>query len=244
MNPAQHQSGPAAAHVLILDDDPVYTRILAHQLKQHGFECTICHKDKELLVRLKKGLNPDVFILDYHLGAKEASGLDLCRKLRAYVNKPVIMLSANDSLETKVSCLNAGADQYIVKPCNIAELLARIGVVLRNSPARVHPSDRPPTTLQLDDELTLEWETGKMSGPTGAHMQLTDKEAALLEVLVQHRQSPVSRYEAFQSIYGFDMSPDNRSIDILVSRLRKKIESVNRSIHIKTLRGQGYRLCL
>jgi len=244
MHPAQPQSGAAAVHILILDDDPVYTRILAHQLKQHGFDSTICHKDRDLLDRLRKGLDPDVFILDYHLGPKAASGLDLCRKVRAYINKPVIMLSANDSLEAKVSCLNAGADQYIVKPCDIAELLARIGVVLRNSPDRAHRSDRLPATLQLGDELALDWETGRMSGPSGAHVQLTEKEASLLEVLAHHRQSSVSRYEAFQSIYGYDMSPDNRSIDILVSRLRKKIETVNRNIHIKTVRGQGYRLCL
>lgn len=233
---------PETTHIHVLDDDPVYTRILVYQLRQHGFECSSSQHSEELMARLQDAPIPDVFILDYHLGPKQASGLDLCRKVRAYVNKPVIMLSANDSVETKVSCLNAGADQYIVKPCDITELLARIGVVLRNQ----RPAEKPDSTgiLELSDSLSLDWESSLMTGIHDQTVHLTDKEAAMLEVLIHHQHTAVNRYDAFQSIYGFAMTPDNRSIDILVSRLRRKLASVHDRATIRTIRGQGYRLSL
>ena len=233
--------------LMIVDDDPVFTRILSHQLRSRGYQCRITHDSQSLRRELDEGIRPDVYILDYHLGEAH-SGLELCRQIHVYLDKPVVMLSGDDNTATKVSCLNGGADQYIVKPCSLDELVARIEVVLRNSQRLQRAQDGTEhsrrASIALDENYALDWDSQSITGPAGFEVSLTEKEAALLELFFCRDSRALNRYEAFQSLYGFNMDPNNRSIDILISRLRRKLASVNSAFTIRTRRGEGYELLL
>ncbi len=243
--------------LMLVDDDPVYTRILSHQLKNRGYQCLVCNDATQVLPSAQaSSLNgvmdselPDVFILDYHLGNESQSGLDLCRQIRVYLDRPVIMLSTDDTTDIKVSCLNGGADQYIVKPCDLEELVARIEVVNRNRQRLSRVSGhqgaaRSAMTIPLSETFRLDRQSHSIIGDNGKSVPLTEKEAALLELFFCQQPHFINRYGAFQSLYGYEMDPSNRSIDILISRLRRKLATADPSFRIRTRRGEGYELSL
>lgn len=225
--------------IIIVEDDEVYGKVLSYQLRAKGFHTLLSTSGKKLFELIKQHGTPDLFILDYYLGSSEPTGLDLCRKLKSYTSSPVIMLTGNQDVDTLVSCLNAGAEQYIVKPCDIRELIARIEVTLRNHKAPV-PQITNSFLMQIDEDISLDGEEDCIIHTNGSSVKLTQKETALLELFLQQDNRFISRNKAFQTLYGFDMDPLNRSIDVLVSRLRKKINEISDDYRIKNLRGNGY----
>lgn len=221
-------------------------------LNNHGFHCDSFTIAGTMLEALRTGTTPDLFILDYHLGVASQTGLTLCRTLRLHHQRPVIILTANQDARTVVSCLNAGAEEYIRKPCETEELVARIHVVLRRV-AQTASADgatmltglqRAGTTLALD-RLRLDTNDRRVSWndvESSSHTELTEKELQLLELLVSAPDHTVSRADAFFELYNYNMEPENRSIDVLIARLRRRLRDINAGIKIQTLRGVGYRI--
>ena len=227
--------------IIILEDDRLYCKVLSYQLKASGYDAEAYQSYEELKQRLKNSSTVDLFILDYNLGEDQPTGLDICRKLKAYTNASIILLTGNDSLDTLVSCLNAGADHYIVKPCDIRELTARIDASLRN---RIHSQNNfdKKLVLNIDENLYLEWNNAALINAEGLSVKLTDKEMGLLELILNSSNRTIERDRAFTALYGFEMDPMNRSVDVLISRLRKKISQLDSRYSIKNVRGTGYSL--
>lgn len=225
--------------IVLVDDEAISARVLHYQLERRGCACRIIASGSALLEYLAAGERPDLFLLDYFLGLDEPSGLALCRRIRAVGSTPVIMLTANGDTDALVACLKAGADEYVVKPCDIRELEARITAVLRRSAGSTgqDPVDRP----SLRDDFSLNWQQ-RCICIDGLRQRLTEKELALLELFLSSPGHQVERAGAFQAIYGFELPPANRSIDVLVSKLRRKLAAVGAGYAIASTRGQGYRL--
>lgn len=227
--------------IIIVDDDQFFCKLLQYQLKSQGFNVSYFTSATLMFERLKVQAPPDLFILDYSLGSSEPNGLDLCRKVKSYFQRPVVMLTGNDRVETLVSCLSAGADQYIIKPCDIRELVARIESSLRSQQFTIE--DRAVeaiTRLVVDENIQLDWEEESLVHNDGRQVPVTQKEIALLELFLKEGSRSIERSKAFIAIYGYEMDPMNRSIDLLVSRLRKKLQELDNTYRIKTLRGHGY----
>lgn len=226
-------------NILIVEDDEIYGRILDYQLRTHGYLPKVCSSTEKVFNIIKNEGVPDLFILDFFLGDNEPTGLDLCRKIISYFQRPVIMLTGDNRVETLVSCLNAGADQYIVKPCNSRELLARIEATLRKSQLQKQPP-KTPLVLDIDENISLSWEDERLTHSDGRKIKLTQKEMGLLELFLKEHNRFIDRQKAFQTLYGYEMDPLNRSIDVLASKLRKKLREMDDAFRIKTLRGHGY----
>tara|TARA_R100001039_G_scaffold38997_1_gene43036 strand:+ start:2207 stop:2953 length:747 start_codon:yes stop_codon:yes gene_type:complete len=228
--------------VIVVEDDEMFGRLLNYQLHANGYDAYVCSIATNLFDRIKLDGVPDLFVLDYFLGDETISGLDLCRKVKSYFDRPVIMLTGNDNVETTVSCLNAGAEQYIIKPCDIRELIARIEVTLRSRTVSKE-SNIQSFSLFLDDDISFSWEDECLIHTDGNKVKLTQKEIALLELILREPNRFVDRRKAFNVLYGYNMDPFNRSIDILIGRIRKKIRILDDRYIIKNLRGKGYLLC-
>lgn len=151
------------------------------------------------------------------------------------------MLTSRDDVNTIVSCLNAGAAQYISKPCDVRELIARIQVTLRDHQEK-EQRRAPDKELHadIDENIALFWDEECLKHVNGNFVPLTQKEMGLLELFLHERHRSIDRQSAFYVLYGYEMDPANRSIDVLVSRIRKKIQSLDNRYQIKNVRGQGY----
>lgn len=242
------QSVPVIA---LVDDDPIHLRLIGRALGDRGMKCLLATKASELIDQIDSESPPDIFLLDYHLSSPRETGLSLCRSMRLRYARPVVMLTGDSNTETVVSCLEAGAEQYITKPCSIDELVARLRVVLRER--STSSSDSRPQTIpgQLahDHDLTLgnlklqrTARTLRNAQNSVLACQLTEKELSLMQLFLQSPDQTLSREDAFFKIYNYEMDPENRSVDILASKLRKKIAKVDSSLQIQALRGRGYRL--
>ncbi|MDP1757062.1 MAG: response regulator transcription factor [Pseudohongiella sp.] len=227
--------------IVIVEDDKLYGRVLDYQLNSLGYRCTLINSGHRLLEALPSLELPDLFIFDYFLGIDEPTGLALCRHVQSFCNVPIIVLTGNNKLETLVSCLKAGADQYIVKPCDIRELDARIIASLRKTPTQDSIKTRE-LKLQLDDDIALHWSDQVLRHSNGNSVKLTDKEIGLLELFLNSPDRYIEREDSFQILYGYEMQPSNRSIDVLASKLRKKLATLDPSYIVRTLRGRGYAL--
>lgn len=227
--------------VIVIEDDPVYGRVLCYQLSKNGLTPSLVSSEKNLFDQIEKKGIPDLIILDYDLGITEPTGLEVCRKIRSYTTTPVLMLTGNNEIETVVSCLNAGAEQYINKPCDIRELMARIDVVLRRRKIDSKNSNFS-FQLTLDENTYLCGKSDSLINANGEKIKLTSKEMGLLELFLREPTRFIDRKKAFHALFGYDMTPMNRSIDVLISRLRKKLKLVNSKFAIKNLRGSGYLL--
>ena len=232
----------ARPSICILDDDEVILRLLQTQLKQRHFSCRGFSRTEEFIrfldIREKRA---DLYIVDYFLEAHSISGLDVCRKIKSRHRAPVIMLTANKATFAIVNCLRAGADQYIVNPCHIDELEARIYATLRLYENSSWSLNATASAERLQGQLTVNWLLRMLTTADGKFVRLTEKEIALFELLLAV-DGVLSRDIAYSSIYGSTMAPLNRSIDILVSRLRRKLVVLSIGIDVRSSRGGGYML--
>jgi DNA-binding response OmpR family regulator len=225
--------------VLILEDDLLYSKVLDYQLRSTGLCTIVCNSSEELFKNILSENLPDVFILDFNLGKGAPTGLEVCRKVKAYCGRPVVMLTGDNNVETLVSCLSAGAEQYIVKPCDIRELVARVEVTLRNYQLQ-QKSESAPLELRLDENIKLSWTKEGLVHNDGRSVKLSQFEMGLVELILKEPNRYIERDKAFFALYGYQMEPTNRSVDLLVSRIRKKMESLGSTCTIKSLRGHGY----
>jgi len=228
--------------VALIEDDPVFSAYLTGALRKSGFECmAIIDFEQELY--LDDAIEPDVFIVDYHLGSKKRNGLTVCKQIMEVRDIPVIMLTAEQSTKVLVECLEAGAEQYINKPCSIEELVARINVVLRAEKGLKERasagSEKPMKVEQLElsrQLLTLAY--GEQS------VSLTQREFELAELLLSKPGGEWSRDEIFRQLFGFEMPPFSRAVDVVITRLRKKLALLSDDIQLVSIRNRGYSLHL
>jgi len=233
--------------LLIIDDDQEILNLLSTYLEKQGF-CILTQTDASQLSVLLKEETVDLVILDLMLPFQD--GLEVCRELRTYSNVPVIMLTAKGDETDKIVGLELGADDYLAKPFNPRELLARIKVVLRRAPSR---SMTVQAEISASVDAVVKWfEFGQWRLNTAAmHLVANDglviplsgAEYRLLSVLLKHAHSVLSRDFLLNHLKGRDAHPFDRSMDVQVSRLRQRLDDTDPANPlIKTIRGEGYML--
>ena len=221
------------ANILVVDDDPKLRELLARYLGEQGYGVDTVG-DAVAMDRALAERQPDLLILDLMLPGED--GLSIARRLRPAVRFPIIMLSARGEDVDRIVGLEVGADDYLPKPFNPRELLARIRAVLRRPAA----SAGEPTQAPTFGDFRLDVATRRLlRGPD--EVELTAGDFALLEVLVQHPNRVLSRDQLVDLIKGYDRSPYDRSIDVRVTRLRRKIEpDASHPVFLRTVWGKGY----
>lgn len=226
------------AHVLVVDDDPGIRGLLGEYLERAGFRVSLATDGREMRRSLETS-RPDLVVLDLMLPGED--GLVLCRDLRARSRLPVIMLTARADELDRIIGLEMGADDYLAKPFNPRELVARIQAVLRRRPAP-SPPGAPAATAQAVEfgAFRLDLATRSLTR-SGEDVPLTTGEFALLKVLAQNPRVPLSRDKLMELARGREFGAFDRSIDVQVSRLRKLIEpDPAKPAFIQTMWGFGY----
>lgn len=217
---------------LIVDDEVKMAALLKRGLEEEGYAVDVAASGSEAVWLATE--NPyDVIVLDIML--PDIDGFEVCRKLRgARMWAPVLMLTARDSVDDRVSGLDTGADDYLTKPFSFAELLARIrALARRGSVAR-------PTLLEVGD-LTLDPVTRRVAR-AGRAIDLTSKEFALLEFFMRHPGAVLSRTTLIEHVWDFAYEGDSNVVDVYVRYLREKVDRPFGKKTIETARGAGYRL--
>lgn len=218
------------AHILLVEDEVKLARFVELELSSEGYRISVAH-DGMAGLTLARESSPDLAILDWML--PWLSGLEVCRRLRATGSTvPVILLTARDEVSDRVAGLDAGADDYVVKPFSIEELLARIRAHLR----RTHEPN--PELLQFED-LSLDRRTREVFRGRRA-IALTAKEFDLLEYLLSHPRQVHTRDQILERVWGYDFVGDSNIIEVYVRYLRLKLEENNEKRLIHTMRGVGY----
>ena len=214
---------------LLIDDDQKLGDLLKNYLKTFDIDLSIVNDPREGITTIND-LDPDLLILDVMM--PHINGFDLCKKIREESNKPIIILSARGESDDKVKGIDLGADDYLSKPFEARELVARIHGLLR----RLHKdSDNNPDQIFKVDQQRLEVSLN------GAILDLTTKEFELMDLFIKSPGVIFSRDEIIKEIKGIDAHLFSRSIDILISRLRHKIEDDPKDPQlIKTIWGKGY----
>ncbi len=228
---------PHAPHILVVDDDREIRSLLARFLVKHGLRVSSA-KDGPEMMKILDGSAVDLVVLDLMLPGED--GLSLCRRLRATSTLPVIMLTAMGDDTDRIVGLEMGADDYLPKPFSPRELLARIKAVLR----RVHALPGTPASsgdVLRFDGWTLELGPRRLLSPGGDEVELSTGEYELLLAFVTHPRRVLSRDQLLDLARGRSAAPFDRSIDIQVMRLRRKIEADPKEPRlVKTVRGGGY----
>jgi len=224
-------------HVLVVDDDREIRDLLARFLAKHGLRVTTAADGAEMRAALADW-RIDLVVLDIMMPGED--GLTLCRQLRAESSLPVIMLTAMGEEVDRIVGLEMGADDYVAKPFNPRELLARIKAVLRRV-GEAAAADAEPGTVLAFAGWRLDLDRRDLTGPDGATVPLSGGEFGLLAAFATHPQRVLSRDQLLDLARGRDAQPFDRSIDVQVSRLRRKIEpDVKQPTLIKTVRSGGY----
>ena len=225
-------------HILIVDDDAETRSLLQEYLQRQGYRVTSAADGKALRGALVTG-RPDLIVLDLMLPGED--GLQLCRDLRTRSNLPVIMLTARGEETDRIVGLEMGADDYLAKPFNPRELLARIKSVLRR--ARSLPGNLEPEAVKSFRFAgwTLDAASRNLTTPDGVVVPLSGTEFKLLRVFLAHPNRVLSRDQLIELMISRDAGPFDRAIDVQVSRLRQRLRDDAREPRIiKTVRGEGY----
>ncbi|MCC5609105.1 response regulator transcription factor [Nostoc sp. CHAB 5834] len=218
------------ANILLVEDEVKLARFVELELSSEGYNINIAH-DGIAGLTLARELSPDLVILDWMLPG--LSGLEICRRLRATgISVPVILLTAKDEVNDRVAGLDAGADDYVVKPFSIEELLARIRAHLR----RTQETDQD--IFQFED-LSLNHRTRQVYRGKRA-IELTAKEFDLLEYILSHPRQVFTKDQILQKVWGYDFMGNSNIIEVYIRYLRLKLEENNEKRLIHTVRGVGY----
>lgn len=239
-----HSTMASTSHILIVDDDREIRDLLGRFLVKHGFRITAVVDGREMWKALAD-MAIDLIVLDVMLPGED--GLALCRHLRSRSSLPVIMLTAMGDEVDRIVGLEMGADDYLVKPFNPRELLARIKAVLRRTAAMAPAATEQPAAggsggrVLTFDGWSLRFDQRTLTSPQGLLVPLSTGEFDLLAAFASHPQRILSRDQLLDLARGRDAQPFDRSIDVQVSRLRRKIETdPSDPALIKTVRGGGY----
>ncbi|HEY4541373.1 MAG TPA: response regulator [Noviherbaspirillum sp.] len=225
-------------HILIVDDDREISSLLAEYLQRNGYQTRVAGDGKAMQRQLEQG-RTDLIVLDLNLPGED--GLTLCRNLRSHSNTPVVMLTARGEPVDRILGLEMGADDYLAKPFEPRELLARIRSVLRRTHAL------PPEMQDADAKQasfagwTMDFTARHLINAEGVVVALSGAEYRLLKIFIDHANRVLSRDQLLNFTQGRDADPFDRSIDLQISRLRQKLGDDARSPQIiKTVRNEGY----
>ena len=222
----------SAANILVVDDEPQIRRVLRSTLSTQGYVITDAKTGEEALELLRKE-RPDLVLLDMNMPGM--GGIEACREIRRASDAPIIMLTVRNAERDKVAALDAGADDYVVKPFGIEELLARIRAALR----RYGPGDALPPFESKD--LTIDFEARQVT-VRDRDVHLTPKEYDVLKHLVANQGKPLTHRRLLQAVWGPDYGEETESLRVVINQLRKKLEAdPARPKYILTEPWVGYR---
>jgi two-component system OmpR family response regulator len=231
-------------HIIIVDDEAPAREMVGDYLKMHGFNVTLCDGGKSLRGAIENGV-PDLVVLD--LNMPEEDGLSIVRDLKSRINVPVIMLTATASPIDRVVGLELGADDYVAKPCELRELMARIRSVLRRSTAAKAPAAAEGSAKAAKDQLVrfgtkwLDLEAQALRDDEGNEHPLTASEFGLLKVFAANPKRVLSRERLLELANARDAEAFDRAVDLRIMRIRRKIEiDPAKPAVIRTIRGGGY----
>lgn len=225
------------SRILVVDDDADLRKLIADFLTGHGFLVDMA-ADVAMMRRSMEVQRPDLIVLDAMMPGED--GLSAARRLSADSGPPVIMLSALGSDTDRIIGLEVGADDYLAKPCNPRELLARIRALLRRRRSEI-PSNREVRQLEFAG-WRLDPNRRELRDPSGVLIEISDGEFALLRTLVEHPQRVLSRDQLLEFAHGGEREVYDRAIDSQISRLRRKLNERANSELIRTIRNEGYML--
>ena len=219
--------------VLVVEDDINIAELLRLYLQKDGFE--VSHAaDGGKAVEMAREIQPDLVLLDIMLPVMD--GWQVCRELRKTMKMPIIMLTAKGETEDKVSGLEMGADDYIVKPFEVKELLARVHAVLR----RTGDDGKPKSKKLTFDKLVINLDSYELI-VDGKKIDTPPKEMELLYHLAATPNRVYTRNQLLDEVWGFDYYGDSRTVDVHIKRLREKLEGVSDKWTLKTVWGVGYK---
>ena len=203
------------ANILVVDDEPQIRRVMRSTLSVHGYVITEATNGEDAIESVRKN-RPDLVLLDVNMPG--IGGLEACREIRRSSDAPIIMLTVRNAERDKVAALDAGADDYVVKPFGIEELLARIRAALR----RYSPGDAVPPFVSKD--VTIDFESREVC-VRGRTVHLTPKEFDVLKHLVANQGKPLTHRRLLQSVWGPDYGEETENLRVVINQLRKKIEA-------------------
>jgi DNA-binding response OmpR family regulator len=215
--------------VLVVEDDEEIAQVLQRSLRLEGYEVRIA-ADGEQALAVHAEYVPDVVILD--LGLPKVDGIEVARRVRGADDVPILMLTARDAVDARVEGLDSGADDYLVKPFERQELLARLRALLRRRPPRGSAS------LVVGD-LQLNPDTHEVRR-LEREIELTQREFELLEYLMRNERIVVPRQRLLEEVWGYDPFATTNTIEVFVSNLRRKLEAGDEPRLLHTIRGAGY----
>jgi DNA-binding response OmpR family regulator len=225
-------------HVFVVDDEAAAREMVGDYLRMHGYRVTLCDGGASLRKCLRQG-DPDLIVLD--LNMPEEDGLSIVRDLKSRSSVPVIMLTATASPIDRVVGLELGADDYLAKPCELRELVARVRSVLRRSAAAAGLGGPPRTEPVRFGTKWLDFEARVLRDEDGIEHPLTTSEFNLLKAFAEHPRRVMTRERLLDLANARDPDAFDRAIDVRITRIRKKVEpDPNRPRIIKTVRGAGY----
>jgi DNA-binding response OmpR family regulator len=220
----------STSHILLVEDEVKLARFIELELTSEGYQISVAHDGITALTLARESM-PDIILLDWMLPGM--TGVEVCRRLRSTGNKvPVIFLTARDDISDRVVGLDAGADDYVVKPFSIEELLARVRAHLRRT------QEEDADLLQFED-LKLNRRTREVFRGSRS-IDLTAKEFDLLEYLLSRPRQVFTRDQILERVWGYDFMGDSNIIEVYVRYLRTKLEAQQEKRLVHTMRGVGY----
>ena len=234
-----HDTPPASARVVVVEDDPLQAESLAFILRQEGYIVDLAATGAEALASVRTQPPPDAVLLDVAL--PDLSGVEVARRLRAGSNVPIIMLTARRNEIDKITGLDAGADDYLTKPFSHGELLARIRAQLRRGVVAAGTADAAHGVFTIG---ALRIDTGMRRLTRGERViDVSAREFDILRLLAEAAERVVERQQLFASVWGPSFFGDERALDVYIRMIRKKIEpDPSNPMYLHTVRGVGYRL--
>ena len=223
-----------AISVLIVEDDPNIRELLQLYLEKDGYAVTLASDGGQGLDKFR-AIKPDLVLLDVMMPVMD--GWAVCKAIRAEGNTPVIMLTAKGETDDKVTGLKAGADDYVTKPFEMKELLARIEAVLRRSD---RGGEENKSRRLVFDKLIIDMDAFELT-VDGKKVDTPPKEMELLFYLASSPNRVYTRNQLLDEVWGFDYFGDSRTVDVHVKRLREKLEGVSEKWSVKTVWGVGYK---
>jgi DNA-binding response OmpR family regulator len=215
--------------VLVVEDDADIAGVLRRSLDKEGYEVRVAG-DGEAALDESDVFEPDAVVLD--LGLPKLDGVEVCRRLREGADVPILMLTARDAVDARVEGLDSGADDYLVKPFERAELLARVRALLRRRPPRG-------SAFLVAGDLRLNPDTHEVLRGDRS-LELTAREFELLEHLMRNERIVVSRQALLDEVWGYHPFAETNTVDVFISNLRRKLEAGGEPRLLHTIRGAGY----
>lgn len=222
----------SAAHILVVEDDESLAQWIKEYLEKQHFQVTWLSAGKDVVTTVRD-MAPDLVILDLML--PDVNGDSICRQLRAFYKHPIVMMTACDDEASEVLCLELGANDYIAKPVRPRAMLARVQALLKREALPSAPNQ------YKVGSLTLEKNT-KSALLADEVFKISNHEFDVLWLLAEQRDHAVSREQLVGQLRGIDYDGFDRSMDIRISRLRKKLDQAGAGVEIKTIWGKGYLL--